>query len=138
MKRLGTVLVGTVAGFILLGCATMALEDVRWNLVEVDGTPAVAAAEERQAFIVFESRGPLRVSGSTGCNRFAGSYTRRGSSLSFGSIATTRMACPDGMAQEQAFEQALQAVSSWRRIDGILELLDEQGAVRLRFETARP
>jgi len=138
MKRLRRMLVGAIAGVILLGCATKPLEDIRWQLVEVDGMPAVAAAEERQAFIVFESRGPLRVSGLTGCNRFAGSYARRGPSLTFGSIATTRMACPDGMAQEQAFEQALQAVSSWRRIDGTLELLDDQGAVRLRFESARP
>jgi heat shock protein HslJ len=136
MKRFGRVLVGTIAGLVLAGCATMELEDVRWNLVELDGVPAVAASEQRQAFIVFESRGPLRVSGSTGCNRFAGSYTRRGSSLTLGSLATTRMACPDGMEQERAFEQALQAVQGWRRVDGILEMLDDQGAVRLRFEPA--
>lgn len=138
MKRLRRVLVGTIAGVILLGCATMALEDIRWHLVEMDGVPAVAAAEERQAFIVFEGRGAPRVSGSTGCNRFTGSYARGRASLSFGPIASTKMACPDGMAQEQAFMQALQDVSSWRRLDGTLELLDEQGTVRLRFESARP
>jgi heat shock protein HslJ len=138
MKRLRRVLVGTIAGVILLGCATMGLEDIRWSLVELDGMPVVAAAEDRRAFIVFEGRDAPRVSGSTGCNRFTGSYARGQSRLSFGPIASTKMACPDDMAQEQAFLQALQAVSSWRRLDGILELLDDQGTVRLRFESARP
>lgn len=138
MKRLRMVLVGTIAGVSLLGCATMELEDIRWNLVEMDGGPAVAAVEQRQAFIVFEGMGAPRVSGSTGCNRFAGSYARGESRLSFGPLASTKMACPDGLAQEQAFVQALQAVSGWRTLDGILELLDDQGAVRLRFESARP
>ena len=44
--------------------------------------------------------------GSTGCNRFVGSYTMSDSSLRFGSIATTRMACPGSMEQESAFEWA--------------------------------
>jgi heat shock protein HslJ len=134
MKRLAAVWVTMFVGLILGGCATtMELEGSRWRLTEVDGAPAIPASDERAAHIVFERSPTPRVSGSTGCNRFVGSYESSGSSLTFGAIASTRMACPDAMAQERAFEQALQDVRQWRAEDGELELLDEQDTVRLRF-----
>jgi heat shock protein HslJ len=43
-----------------------------------------------------------RVSGFTGCNRLSGGYTVEGDRLTFGPMATTRMACPEGMATEAA------------------------------------
>lgn len=139
MKRLAVAWATMIVGLILGGCATtMDLESSRWRLTEVDGTPAIATADERAAHIVFENRPAPRVSGSTGCNRFVGSYESSRSNLTFGAIASTRMACPDAMEQERNFEQALQAVRRWRGVDGRLELLDEQGAVRLRFEATRP
>lgn len=134
MKSLAVVGVTMCVGLVLGGCATkMELESSRWRLTEVDGAPAISTSDERAAHIVFESSPTPRVSGSTGCNRFVGSYESSGSSLAFGAIASTRMACQDAMAQERAFEQALQDVRQWRAEDGELELLDEQDTVRLRF-----
>lgn len=139
MKRLAAVWVTMIVALVLGGCATtMELESGRWRLAEVDGTPAISTSDERAAHIAFESSPTPRVSGSTGCNRFVGSYESSGSSLTFGAIASTRMACPDAMAQERAFEQALQDVRRWRAEDGELELLDDQGTVRLRFEAVQP
>ncbi len=36
-----------------------------------------------------------RLSGSTGCNRMTGGFEARGKTLTFGQMATTRMACPN-------------------------------------------
>ena len=139
MKRLAAAWITSIVGLILGGCATtMDLESSGWRLTEVDGTPAISTSDERAAHIVFESRPAPRVSGSTGCNRFVGSYESGRSGLTFGAIASTRMACPDAMTQERAFEQALQDVRRWRAADGELELLDDQDAVRLRFVAMQP
>jgi heat shock protein HslJ/uncharacterized membrane protein len=47
-----------------------------------------------------------RVSGSTGCNRISGGFETKGKTITFGQMATTRMACPN-MAFEQDFLTAL-------------------------------
>jgi heat shock protein HslJ len=53
-------------------------------------------------FIQFGSDG--RVSGSTGCNRFSGTYCQDGDALTIGTLATTRRAClPEVMRREQQF-----------------------------------
>ena len=54
-----------------------------------------------------------RVSATAGCNRLIGSYRRHGGILSFGRIASTMMACPEGLA-----EQELQFARILPQIDG--------------------
>jgi heat shock protein HslJ len=71
-----------------------------------------------------------RLSGSDGCNRFAGSYSAAGSALEVSpQLASTRMACPDGAeAEARAFVAALAAARGYR-IDGArLLLLSADGA----------
>jgi heat shock protein HslJ len=55
----------------------------------------------------------MRVSGSGGCNRVSGSYTRDGSKLELGPLISTRMACADQRLTEQegAFLSALALVN---------------------------
>ncbi len=54
------------------------------------------------------------VSGSAGCNTFNGTYTVDGSSISFGPLASTKMACPVAdMAVETAFLAGLSGATSW-------------------------
>ena len=49
------------------------------------------------------------VAGFAGCNRFRGSFTFDGSTLTFGPLATTRMACPpEKMETERKVLQILQ------------------------------
>lgn len=56
-----------------------------------------------------------RISGSGGCNRIMGKATINGSAITFGPIASTRMACvPAAMDQEQKFITALSEVRFWR------------------------
>lgn len=110
------------------------LEVSAWQLVEIEAIGSVELPPERTAHLLFDSGPPQRVSGSTGCNRFAGGYLLAGENLEFRSLATTKMACtPEAMALEQRFEQALHATRGWRIVDGMLELLDEQGGLLARF-----
>lgn len=68
------------------------------------------------------------VSGSAGCNRYSSSYTVDGSSIRFGPIMSTMMACePAVMEQEAAFTQALEAASSFTLLDGQLILTTAEG-----------
>ncbi|MFU8895099.1 MAG: META domain-containing protein [Gammaproteobacteria bacterium] len=124
-----------LAGFLLAGCATttMTPESAQWRLTELSGMPAAATSA---ASLEFDRGPPLRAFGSTGCNRFAASYMLLGTRLTFGSPATTRMACPGVMEQERAFEQALEAARNWRIIDRHLELFDADGALLARFAAA--
>ncbi len=76
-----------------------------------------------------------RASGSGGCNRFTGSYEEDGESVSFGQLASTRMACLDEvMSAETAYFAALESVSSWSATEGELVLSDSSGQELLRYE----
>lgn len=67
--------------------------------------------------------GAEEVSGSSGCNRFWGSYTADGGSITIGPVASTRMACPeDLMEQEQLFLAALASVVTWRVDGNVLDM----------------
>ena len=55
------------------------------------------------------------ISGTGGCNRMRGRAAITGDMISFGRIASTRMACtPAAMDQEQKFFAALSEVKFWR------------------------
>lgn len=74
------------------------------------------------------------VAGSTGCNRFTGTYTIDGDKLEIGRVATTRMACaPPADAVEREYLAALGRVAAWRTETGELALVDANGAELLRY-----
>lgn len=74
------------------------------------------------------------VSGSTGCNRFTGSYTQSGSALTIVPGATTEMACaPPVMAQERAVLEGLSSVRSFTVAGKELSLRDAAVAVVLTY-----
>ncbi len=70
-----------------------------------------------------------RVNGSSGCNRYMGSFIATGDELSFGPLAGTKMMCrPEVMAQEDRFLQLLGAVESAEiTFDGNLVLSPPSG-----------
>ena len=98
-----------------------------WNLAEMGPTADFA---HLQPTIEFTADGG--VSGFAGCNTFSGSYTTDGSTLTWGPLATTKMACQrPGSAVESDYLVALSGVNAWAiQPDGRL-LLD--GAVPLRY-----
>ena len=76
-------------------------------------------------FVAFKTGG--EVIGHGGCNRFFGSYDQSGDSLTFGPLASTKMACPN-LGEEQAFMQALQSARSIEATHLRLVLKGEDGA----------
>lgn len=126
------VTVETAAGQ-LSGCGgdpAALLRGTEWRVAEVEGE---ALGPEAGATIGFRG---ARVSGSGGCNRYAGGFSLTGQGLGFGAMAVTRMACPsERMASEQRFLAALQEVDRFDLSpDGALVLIGED---RVRI-VARP
>lgn len=87
-----------------------ALTGTYWKLVEIDAAKAEVFANQREPHVILRNE-TTRVSGSSGCNNFAGSYASSGSTLSFGPMAGTRMMCIHGMEQEAAIHKALARVA---------------------------
>ena len=79
------------------------------------------------------------MSGFAGCNALTGTFKQGAETMRFGLLATTRMACmpADVTAMETAFTRALEDTASYRMAGESLDLRDEAGRVRIRFE-ARP
>lgn len=98
-----------------------------WDLAELGPTADFA---HLRPTIEFAEDGT--VSGFAGCNTFSGSYTTDGSTLSFGPMAMTEMACQrPGSAVEADYVAALAGVTGWAvEADGRLRL---DGAVTLRY-----
>ena len=113
------------------------LENTYWTLVSLRGRPVTVAERQPEPHLMLQSD-QKRVTGSTGCNRLAGSYSIEGERLVLGRTASTRMACVQGMEQEGSFLDALAAVTRWR-VDGQqLHLMDDRGDTVASFESRPP
>jgi heat shock protein HslJ len=101
--------------------ATQLLDDTQWQLTSwanaggktqpVPATPgAPSGAGGEPITLNFSTQGGQRkTNGFSGCNRFTGTYDLSGGRLSFGPLASTRMACAPGPGStlEQPFLQGL-------------------------------
>lgn len=108
---------------------TLPLGDRDWRLTELHGQPAVPSEDSsRDAMLHFEADSG-RVYGSSGCNRLTGPYTSSGDTLTFGALASTRMACMDERVnqQENEFLAALGSTRSYRMSGDTLILVGESG-----------
>ena len=106
------------------------LDGTSWTLVEGTG---VTTPNDVSLTLQLEDG---RVSGSGGCNRFTSSYEEEGNSISFGSVASTRMACPDEiMSAERAYLAALGSAAWWSASGNELVLSDSSGEELLRYES---
>ncbi|MBV6415570.1 MAG: hypothetical protein CMLOHMNK_00082 [Steroidobacteraceae bacterium] len=129
-----------VEQFIRVSTATCAqpdapaLEDTYWRLVALDGVPIGLAADQRAPDIVLQSR-DRRAAGFAGCNRLTGGYTVDGAKLAFTDMASTMMACPQGMDIEQSLHEALAKVAGWTLDGRRLDLRDGAGRSVAMFET---
>lgn len=108
------------------------LENTRWALLDLRGSPIVTETEDRTPYLELN---PTKVSayGFGGCNRFFGSYEATDQSLKFGAMGATRMACPTGMQQEQELFTVLAATTRYE-IDGSKLLLFAGETLLARFE----
>jgi heat shock protein HslJ len=115
--------------------ASVPLEKTEWRLIRLGRTAVKGDDLHRQPQIVLD---PVshRASGSGGCNRIMGGYELKGDKLTFARMASTMMACPDGMDTEQKFLKALEQVKRWRIAKQQLELMDGSGKVIAVFAVA--
>jgi heat shock protein HslJ len=84
--------------------------DTTWNLVELEGE-SIEHPGPRIPHLRFE---PDKVTGFDGCNNFFGNYTREGSNLTFGPLASTRMACPQIREIDMEMNRMLSATTRYR------------------------
>ncbi len=106
------------------GAQFAGIEGIQWYLTEVGGAPISPMAGDRQPHMLLD---PVekQATGFAGCNNFFGRYDRDGSSLSFGPMGATRMACPDlETGLETSVFEALESTRIWKKEDGELLLLD--------------
>jgi putative lipoprotein len=109
------------------------LTGVEWSLVALGTAPALTPPQGQPAHLILDPA-KRSLAGSTGCNRFAGSFALEEGSLHLNPETMTMMACQDeAMRQEQAFVEALKATTGYRLADGGLELLDRDGRMLARF-----
>jgi heat shock protein HslJ len=74
-----------------------------------------------------------KVSGDSGCNRFAGGYTVKGNHITIGPLASTLMACPDReMNAEATFLKKLQAAKTFKATASTLKLTGSEGVLTLK------
>jgi heat shock protein HslJ len=116
------------------------LENVDWHLRQYLGeTGEMLAVLPETTVDARFSNG--RIDGSTGCNRFFGTYTGgEDNRLTPGSgFGATRMACPPAIArQEQRYLALLPLMASWQRHDDTLQLLNKDREPVLEYTAARP
>jgi len=108
------------------------LEDMHWALIELNGNAITVVANDNAPYLELSSK-KASAFGFGGCNRFFGSYEATDRSLKFSAMGATRMACPEGMNQEQALFTALNATTRYK-IHGSKLLLFADNALVARFE----
>jgi putative lipoprotein len=109
------------------------LSNTYWKLAELDGQPVALGAGGRELHMVLTSE-HYRVRGFSGCNRFTGGYEVDGSQLHFKELATTMMACMEGMQQEQRFLESLGRVMRFSISGDSLALYSGDERLILRFQ----
>ncbi len=143
MRRFHGVIATLSAGLLIAALAPVAgaqsappnpLAETAWLLGSVGGAPVASGTN---ADLVF---GPDNAGGSGGCNRFFADYTTDGvSTLVFGPVASTMMACDEAtMAFEQSYLAALATVATFAITDAGLNLSDAGGAVVLSYGAQAP
>ena len=101
----------------------LALPGTKWELVNLNG----AAPVEGSSLTLFFGNDD-KAGGNAGCNTYAGTYKVNGSSLTFGAMMSTMMACePTSTDQEQAYLKALGDTKTYEASAERLTLKDGSG-----------
>lgn len=100
----------------------------KWDLVSVNGQN-ITGSYRNPVYIEFDES-QSRVSGSSGCNRYFGPFTKKGASIKFGPLAGTKMLCDDASNKlETVFLEVLGKVDAYKIEDNELLLLNNKEVV---------
>ena len=78
----------------------------------------------------------MQVSGNSGCNNFTGSFTADKDKLSFGTLSSTKMMCPD-MKMETDFLNAISKTANFSMYQEKLVLKDASGTQLMSFDPVK-
>ena len=112
------------------------LEDTRWALLELNGKTIRVEVNDKAPYLELNAK-KASAYGFGGCNRFFGTYQTSGQSLTLGAMGATRMACPEGMDQEQELFTVLGAVTRYE-IHGSKLMIFADKKLLARFEARAP
>lgn len=143
MRNSWFVILLLIIGITMLGtgCATVTnepFEGTTWVLVSY-GAPSdpQVALEDVEVTAVFSREsdtGPGELNGFAGCNSYFGSFETDGNSLTIGALVSTKMACEEGiMDQEAQYLSALAAADSYSIEGSQLEISYDGGVQVLNF-----
>ena len=94
-----------------------------WRIAGISGVDSFDPAKTEMRL-----SGEGKFSSTVGCNRIAGEPRIDGDHVTFGALATTRMACPPALgAVEAKYLSGLNAARSFRLADSKLILVGENG-----------
>ncbi len=132
-----TSLLSACAGESVAGDSSAAppeLAGTAWNLAVFTHDPGgeKPAVADAPAPLAFAEDGTI--AGSTGCNRFTGTFTQDGSDVRIMPGPMTQMACVDPVAEQEAsLIPAMSQVTTAATAGADLELSDSQGTVLLVY-----
>ena len=100
------------------------LQNTYWKLLEIEGQAVAVSSAGKQPHLIL-STAESQAKGNGGCNNFFGNYELDGEKLNFGVMASTMMACPDGMDTERNFHGVLEQTTRFEISGLFLELYNE-------------
>lgn len=119
------------------GKGSPGLRGTHWKLVALNGKQVTVIKGQREPHLILQT-GESRVSGSGGCNNVMGGFELEGQSLRFIQMASTMMACPEGMEQEARFLKTLETVARYRIAGDALTLFDGKQRAVAKFRAVTP
>jgi len=103
-----------------------------WRLLQVGDMTVTTASDEKQAYLLLDTDRSFRAYAN--CNKITGTYLVKGDMFLINRKPEIRMACPNGVVVENELIKALEGTKSFRISDDTLELLDQGGQIRARFQ----
>lgn len=132
------ILMPALVGVLFLGaCETaeskpkpvMDLVGTSWLAEDIGGTGVAGDTRSTLTFVE-----PGKVAGRGGCNRFFGAVTTDGTTIEFGNLGSTMMACPEPfMDQEKRYFEALGKAKRFEAEDGMLLIFGDGPDPLVRF-----
>ena len=143
MKLISSFVLLTLIYFVAGSCsstkdtqkAASQLSQNNWLLFSIRSQEVTIPEGAKIPQLTFDTQN-MRVSGNGGCNTISGSFKVNKQNLSFGPIASTRMACP-GSDVEPKFLDALSRTAKYSMYNGKLVLNDSSGTQLMVFDPVK-
>jgi len=124
MKRVLATVAIALGAILVVACSgppgtTAALPGTTWSVTTIGSATTIADGPPTMSF-----GADGKLTGSTGCNTYSGTYKLDGASITVGPLGMTLMLCQGAAgAQQAAFAAAIQKVTAWSiGADGALTL----------------